>query len=401
MDLNVKLYIDYQNDRIKLYDKKGVDGDYADDSLIKGMFKIVGPAGVIYVNAGWDTDDYSAPDVNGSTADWSTDYIDVPVNTSGVMTSGIYTVYYKMKEAGTAYSDSVEYNFSYTPPTGKISVEVQLSKSRMKLTDSTTYTLNTGYGWAEQQNDLNNERTWTARYPLGAGIVSQTGHASPFYVGPNLWSGNFDVLMVCNINYLFDVTIDNVTFLTVEIDDKITAKKDDIYVMVGDCMSNVLTCLTNLIAKYELALNQNFDERDKLKELIDRIQWYVSAYNIAVLTGTDTDYYCDKLKTILTECGCSTNTDQLPSEEILASAGESGAGTGSIAFYLYKYTGTEAGISTISLPITLTADTPVFINGSLAVSGVDYTGIDTKTITFLSPKTADDQITIMSTEYAT
>jgi len=395
MALRVKCSIDVVNKKCTLLDKNGLDGNYQNPANYKGIVKLTGPSGIVYKNEGWDTNDLTNPDVEGATPDWNLGPLDFPLDNDDELLQGKYTIEYKLDDGTEVSSLSEDYSFYYTAPDPVISVVVELTKSRMKVVDDTVYRINLGYGFIDNSTNLNNERTVTVSYPLGAGVNSVVSHAEIFYVGPNLWSGYYEISLESNIIYVFDVS----DYLNIELTDTIKGKKDDITVSQIKCQTAVLDCMKTIAGKYELAENSNFSERDKLFIKLNKISWYYQMYNIAVATASSTDYYCNKLKELITECGCVDDV-QLESKEILPVVGESGLGAGSVQFYLYSYYGTESGITTINLPITLTVNTPVFINGNLAVEGVgnDYTGLNTKTITFTTPKYDYDYIVIMSTE---
>ena len=85
---------------------------------VKGLLKITGPDGVVYVNPGYVAEDFSAPDIIGATATWAKT-INLPVDDDDLVLPGSYIFEYKITTNGTvkSYSASYTYAFSYEDPT--------------------------------------------------------------------------------------------------------------------------------------------------------------------------------------------------------------------------------------------------------------------------------------------
>lgn len=367
----------------------------------KGNFKFEGPAGIIYINPGYETNDYTNPDTDIAASDVTTDEIAFPVGTDGKILPGDYTISYKVETGDEPLFGTNIYRFDYEAPKAVITPVVEHSLSKMLITDNTNYQIYSASQYVNQGNDLDGgERTWNVRFPINAGTVLVTKHTSPMYAGPNLWTGNYDIALNVNMQWDFDLLPLNDFTLSVEITDILLGKNDTAYVTRGECISSVLTALTELTRRYEEAKNNNWDTRDSLKTTIEEISWYYSMYNMAMLMGEDTTYYCNQLTLLLGACGYSCTPDSSATEELLPVQGLSGAGAGDIALYIYEAEATE-GQTVFTWPITMTVDTPVFVNGILQSEGTDWTGVGTKTLTFMAPKSEFDIIQVLSTEQAT
>lgn len=338
---------------------------------VKGMFKITGPNGVIYQNTGWDADNYAAPDIVGATPSWEKGNIVLPIDIDGKVLPGTYKVEYKITGDGTGdtnYTFDKDYVHLYQRPTAVIVGSPVVSQSYMIVLDSTNYNVTVEGQIYSPTNTLTDDRVLAARWPIGSEVTDSTTGESSLQLGPNLWSGNYDLSLSTIVKY----TLPAETNLTIEIEDVVAGQNDSVSVYVDDCTQSVQDCLLTLTSNYEMAKCENLPEAQTMKKNIDDIMLYYDMYKMAKETGTDTAYSCNKLMLLLQQCGCVSSGDTtLVSKEIIPITEMSGR---------KEFIITDiAGQSVFPLPFTLTLNSLVMVEGQTLLTN-QYSGFGSTTM---------------------
>ena len=374
MDLLVKAQLNVNTAVLTLTDL--IASDYntihgLDLAEVEGMFKITGPNGIIYQNTGWDADDYASPDIVGATPLWEKGSITLPIDISGKVLPGTYKVEYKVTGDGTGntnYTFSKDYVHLYQRPTAVIIGSPVPTQSYMIVLDSTNYDVTVEGQIYSPTNTLTDDRVLLARWPIGSGVSDSTTGESSLQLGPNLWTGNYDLSLVTTVKYTLPAESD----LTIEVEDVVTGQNDSISVYVDDCTQSVQNCLLTLTARYEAARKENLPEHQTMKKNIDDIMLYYDMYKMAKETGSDTSYSCNQLMLLLQECGCiSAGDTTLTSKEIIPITEMSGRKE----FIVVDV----AGQSVFPLPFTLTLNSLVMVEGQTLLTS-QYSGFGSTTM---------------------
>jgi len=284
---------------------------------VKGLFRITGPSGIVYQNPGWDTEDYSSPDIEGSSLDWVKDGISVPVDSDTLMQTGVYQVEYMVTLDGTGtttFSFDKSYTHSYIAVTASITSTIFTSLSYMIVSDETTYTVVVNGISYIPTNTIADTRVLLARWPAGSGVSDSSTALANLQLGPNLWTGSYDLILTSDVVY--ELAAD--TGLTAEIVDVISGVDDSVEVHLDECTTVVYECLVNLTADYEQAKKYNLPKAQELRKNLFDIDLYYGMYNMAVKLGEDTAYAKDILYKLIVANGCSAEvTEFTESEEML------------------------------------------------------------------------------------
>lgn len=113
---------------------------------LREMFKISFSAPgisstVVYCNAGWDTDDFTSADIDGSTSIFTFSGADLYLDSDGLPLKGTYTFESKVTFGAAVYTTNNTYNYQYTSPSVVIDETVNCQTSTLTSVDSTDYTV--------------------------------------------------------------------------------------------------------------------------------------------------------------------------------------------------------------------------------------------------------------------
>jgi hypothetical protein len=110
---------------------------------VRGLYKITDPTGtVVYENAGFATDDFSAPDVDADVSlDFDTE--NLPLDSNGDVIKGNYTLDYKIDVAGATepgiYAKQSVYSYSFDTPCLKLDLSFDCEDATVTSVDVTDY----------------------------------------------------------------------------------------------------------------------------------------------------------------------------------------------------------------------------------------------------------------------
>jgi len=94
-DIRFRVYFDQSNGVIKFKDTSGYNGEGVDPDTVKGIVKITGPGGVVYVNSGYESDVFTSPDLDDTNELYNE--TDFALSIVDNFDFGLYTFYYKVK----------------------------------------------------------------------------------------------------------------------------------------------------------------------------------------------------------------------------------------------------------------------------------------------------------------
>lgn len=302
---------------------------------VLGILKITGPNGILHKNAGWDTDDYSSPDIDGGTPDWVLDGVEVPSDDDGNAYSGDYIIQIKMSFNGgvsTSVNETYTFNFDYVAPTASIDVESDCKYSKLTATDETTYAITHDGESYDPINDLDTDRDMTIRYPMSAGdppgsLSNVTGHTEETEVGPNIWTGNYDVYLYTDLTYEVELWSDGAGKAVIV--DSISGETDHT-VSCDECSCSYYTCIKQIDTRYQEARYEDLKEADRLARLRNDLTFYMQLYQSAKACDKDTAWICSKIAELSRSenCECDT-TQETTSVEVIPWAAMASGGSSS------------------------------------------------------------------------
>jgi len=337
---------------------------------VKGIFKITGPLGVIYQNTGWDTDDYSLPDIEGTTPDWDKGSIALPLDSGGKTLLGVYKVEYKVTLDGTGtttFGFDKNYTNLYVAPVPILLAVSDIPTSLMNVTDDTDYVILVG-GVYYNPDAPKLPRDMTIRWPISSGVADTSTELLTIQLGPNLWTGNYDITTTVPVTY----TLPAETNLTVKVTDVVEGLKDDVNIRDDDFTVTVERCLEKLTSEYEQAKQLNLPEAQSIKKNLDDMMLYYEMYKMALATGQDIFYAYSRLNTLIVQNGCPSSQYNIShSMEIIPVTSE-------VSKYEEIVTDV-AGKDTFDLPFTLTTNSLALVDGQ-ALLNVQITGFGTNEI---------------------
>lgn len=286
-------------------------------SQIKGMFKVTDPVGtVLYVNAGWSTDDFSSPDINGVISDWSVSGIELSTDSDDVPQSGVYTFEYKFtNDGGSSVFAEIEktHYFQYITPTPDIAITLSCRTSELTSTDDTDYDVEISGATITPSVKT---RSHTIIKPTGADgcLIPATamtsdktrtiggGADSSEWIWTNIWTTKIST----DVSYNVELWGNDYWIIIHDIVEGV----DYLDAQCEECGCDVRLCIVNLVNLWK-------DEKDSGRKiradyLHNQLLQLISAWmnlNIAERCGADTEVYCNEIAEIVAETDCQTTTD--------------------------------------------------------------------------------------------
>lgn len=370
MDLEVKISLNVNTKLLTLTDLIAADYNAVhglDLADVKGIFKITGPNGIIYENSGFAGDTFVSPDIDGSGPTWIKTGIALPTDTNGNVLMGAYKIEYKVDGDGDDDADyffDKTYSHLYVAPTPVITKTELITQSYMLISDGTNYAVSVG---GQDYTPGSTTRDISTIWPGLSGKPDSNTSNTTLQLGPNIWTGPYQHTLTTDITY----ALPGVTDLTAEVVDRIiTTTIHTVY--IDNCEATVETCLRTLTVQYESEKQYDLTRAQVTKHILDDISLYYDMYKMASNTGADTTYSCDKLRELLTECGCLDTGDQAV-EEIQPTQAETAK---------FEDVVLDAqGKDTWTLPFVFTTNSVVMINGDTILnSQVEATSFGTNVL---------------------
>lgn len=148
--------------------------------VLDTLLKITDPQGVaVHTNAGFAAKDYTSPDLTAASNSFT---VAIPLS-GGSVIEGAYTIEYHENDLVDDDAESMAATFQLQPVKLCIDFVVSCTCSKIDLTDSTAY-----------PHTLVS-RAWAVDFPTASSQAQVTGTNKTLQVGPNIWSGAYDVYL--------------------------------------------------------------------------------------------------------------------------------------------------------------------------------------------------------------
>jgi len=216
---------------------------YSDEGIalsdVAGIFKIEGPAGLIYENT-----DFGDPDIVGNVS-LVFDTVVIPNDVDGNPVIGIYTITYQVQitggtQPGEYSTDPIEYNFcsDYVKPTVALTLEADCDCATVTSTDVTSYAIKGVTPTITRVHKLFYPANLELTNLTGSGVILQATY-------PNVYTGTYTGKVTSTIRYTFsdDLMVQWIITGSDEIHNDCTLSQCTIYCGMKS--------LTNLFYQYE------------------------------------------------------------------------------------------------------------------------------------------------------
>jgi len=318
LNLRFRIDFDFENIDCKI-------SDYTDYSAIgggtlEGIVKMVGPNGTFYINDGYEGDVFTSPDFSGAyNAGPSVlfkDTIDLPTDSDGLILTGTYYFYMKIKTSAYASdiytSDEKELNYQVILPVASITVEHSCKLSTLISTDGTDYEI-THYdtdGDGTDSDPTSKVIALTNNYPARTGVSAVTVATTTNTIGPNIYTGKYEINLSTTLVYDLESWGSDIWFSINGI-----TKGDDYHtVECDDCACDYYTCIGALQTLRDEAWSaRDVNEFKKLNKYLDDVETNYMLWQMAESCGQDGSTYCTNIANILSnaDCSCSSADDSI------------------------------------------------------------------------------------------
>jgi hypothetical protein len=294
------------------------------------LWVVAGNGVTIHKNTGYDTDDYSSPDI--SAGGGSKTGIALPVDDQGDVIEGTYYFYYKAKDSvlSTEYTTNKSYLYTYTKPTVVINLEYSCRESTLTSVDATDYDVN------GVSPTMTRDHTITKPFGSGANTPGTTADATRVIGGGStsatrLWTRIWVTAISTDVSYEMQ-TWGGSTWITIT--DTITGS-DSIDVSCSDCIGNMQTCLSALYDRWVTAKGNNKMEAQRLGNVILEIMTLWQEYESAQRNGEDYSIKAGEIAVLLSKEGFSCTYENDGESVVVVPWGQAlgGGGVGA-AIYL-------------------------------------------------------------------
>ncbi len=293
-------------------------------SNVLGILQISGPNGVLYTNVGWETDSFASPDIDGGTPLWSKS-VNLPLDSEDEVQLGTYTIVYKLSVTAIAAvfaTVTKTYDYQFETPTAVIGVTSSCKVSTMTIVDNTDYTVNIDGTDYDPVNILIDAigRDFTIRWPLSSGQSNDTSTAQSVTIGPNIWTGQYDILLDTEAIYNLEEW-NSQTWVIVHA--QIYGEYTDVsgrsgYIVENEDYSEQLyQAFKNIDDSFLTASKTNTKEAQRFEDVRNSLSYYMSMYEIAREHGYDTTFSVTKMRELVGEEGWTLGSDT-SSKEVIA-----------------------------------------------------------------------------------
>jgi hypothetical protein len=272
--------------------------DYAGQGIaltdVNGCFTITSPSGVVIYN---NVDFSNANcDIYIDNALTSQQTVNLPLDGTGAVEAGTYTVLYTVYDTNLLTYSTVTntYTFAYTTPTVAITQTIDCVSPLFTSVDATNYVVNS--------ITPSITRVHSIYYPVGSGGVTTTGSTTTV-TSSTFYNGTQTTEIESTLSYVFtDGLI---------VTDIIEGVKE----VIVDCtwVCSIYCCIKALEARVQEYSHTNRVEYEKSKALFSQVMALVGLAKLAIECGksADVDGYLASIRS-LTECteDCSCDGDE-------------------------------------------------------------------------------------------
>lgn len=282
------------------------------------IFKIVDPNGdLVYANAGFETNDFSSPDIDRALTDTKEEIVLLTLDDAGNPVPGRYIIYGKFKDSAiaTMYQATLNYNFSYTRPAISIELTRDLIKQQLTSTDTTNYNL---YNSSNETITPTKTHAHLIVQPEGGGMSPVPGSANLLSrtIGGGataelqLWTGVYQVYITTTAYWEVEL-LNSVVLVAIS---DVLEGYDHIDITIDEITNLYYACLKQLQSRYEASVgyynpNVNSAIRNKINEL--SFYWMIKLWSDMI--GQDSSDVNAMIKQILVSTvGCTASVDTIP-----------------------------------------------------------------------------------------
>ena len=318
-----KLTFDLPNKQLIVIDDTNYESLSIVRSTVNGLYRITGPAGIIYTNTGWIWNSFALPDTDGTTSDFSYT-LNLPLDVDGNVLRGLYRVEYKVQYSGSVVSNiSKDYTFSYQSPVMNIEVTSDNRVSVITSVDKTDYIY-------DEHAPLTVERVHSLTPPQTSTLSGVSSTGATLTAGPNIWTRTWIAQLISTFTYELDAW--EYGFAPwIYINDSITGEESHV-VESDDITSDYYACAYALSSKYEAAKTSSPTEAKRLEGFIISLNKAYVMYQWAKNVGEDFTIWANQIYTILqvaTDCATLPPSDRsrevIPWASIVGGASSGGS----------------------------------------------------------------------------
>jgi len=338
-------------------------------ALEKGIVRLTNPLGaVIYINAGYNTDDFSSPDITAVTA-----FTNALTLSGTDILLGTYTLSIKTDVTGVVTTYPISITYCLTMPEVTASVSHLCSTSSITSTDTSDYNATCTIDGSELAPNAYT-RTHTLAYPAdilgGAPADVVSANATVSVVG--IYTHNWRTTISTALSYLISASRYTGSLDYVQVIATVHGGEDH-WVACDSCMCTISTCLSKLTTRYYTALGSNPTEATRYGNILLALLGYLQVYTLHERCGnlTEVQADCARIKAVieLADCTCCDGTDTEYAQFVEAIGVVSGqsivGGTGGTSLYFGDgVPSTSIGNNGDSYFDTLTGDIYQMINNA-------------------------------------
>lgn len=295
-------------------------------SLLTGeklIFKIIDPSGTtIYINSGFNTTDFSSPDiVQGASSELE---VDAPTDSNDAILQGTYTLYYLSSQ--TRLMGTMTINYCFTEPTVDVSLEYSCRSSSITSTDNTEYDVYCPCSGTDVTP--NTTRTHTVKYPTTmktpiADVVSTDATVTITPIWTKYWVSRVTSALIYKMpsacstgdtTYRIVGTVTGIAEATVVCD---------------SCLCFLYECVSSVITKW-LSIKETASPADleKYQTVLFELMVLHMQYSMSegCKTEADTRAICGRMQAILNawDCECDVTSNSAYSVEVVPVIGVGG-----------------------------------------------------------------------------
>lgn len=306
-------------------------------ALEKGIVRLTNPLGaVIYINAGYNTDDFSSPDITAVTA-----FTNALTLSGTDILLGTYTLSIKTDVTGVVTTYPISITYCLTMPEVTASVSHLCSTSSITSTDTSDYNATCTIDGSELAPNAYT-RTHTLAYPAdilgGAPADVVSANATVSVVG--IYTHNWRTTISTALSYLISASRYTGSLDYVQVIATVHGGEDH-WVACDSCMCTISTCLSKLTTRYYTALGSNPTEASRYGDILLALLGYLQVYTLHERCGnlTEVQADCARIKAVieLADCTCCDGTDTEYAQFVEAIGVVSGqsivGGTGGTSLY--------------------------------------------------------------------
>lgn len=297
----------------------------------KLIFKVVDPLGTtIYINDGYNTNDFSSPDIDQATSDALV--VDLPLDEDDKILQGKYTLYYTSYQSLSykIYRGKVTLTYCITIPEISVELDYTCRTSSITSTDNTNYDAYCSCTDAEITPSIT--RTHIVKYPttMETPIADVTSSAAEITITP-IWTKYWVSRVTSYLSYRMpdECYTGDTSYYVVGTVTGI----DDATVVCEDCLCLLFNCITVVINKYfEAKATLSPNDLQTYRDTLSDLQTLYMQYQIAEQCDTEEGVrdICGEMRAILAawDCTCDTALNSEYSTQVIAVASSTGSNIG-------------------------------------------------------------------------